>query len=374
MNIPFLDLKAAHRELQDEMLTQCRRVLESGLYILGVEVERFEREFAAYCGVRHAIGVGNGLDALHLILRGYGIGSGDEVIVPANTYIATWLAVTHAGAVPVPVEPDPESCNLDVRLIEQAVTPRTKAILPVHLYGRPADMDPILTVARKFGLKVIEDAAQAHGAEYRGKRAGSLGDAAGFSFYPSKNLGALGDAGAVVTNDDTLAETVRALRSYGSRVRYHNEIKGFNSRLDPLQAALLRVKLSHLDEWNARRRELAACYLDGLRDCAGVRLPSEPENGCPVWHLFVVRHPQRDALQRHLRREGIETLIHYPVPPHRSGAYADAGLSAGRFPVTEHLASTILSLPFGPQMSREAVGRVVEAIKRFTAGAEEKAA
>lgn len=374
MNIAFLDLSAAHRELQDELMAGCRRVLESGWYVLGEEVERFEQEFAAYCGSRYAVGVGNGLDALQLILRGCGIGPGDEVIVPANTYIATWLAVSHAGATPVAVEPDPSTFNIDVRRIAAAITQRTKAILPVHLYGQPADMAPIVETARKFGLRVIEDAAQAHGAEYRGKRAGSLGDAAAFSFYPSKNLGALGDAGAVVTDDEALADRIRLLRNYGSRIRYHHEAKGLNTRLDPMQAAMLRTKLRYLDKWNGLRRQWAELYLEGFDEGTGLRLPAVVEGAKTVWHLFVVCHPQRDALQRHLAEAGVETLIHYPIPPHRSEAYADAGLPAGSFPITEKLADTILSLPLGPHMSREAVMQVIGAIKRFTTGMGRQAA
>jgi dTDP-4-amino-4,6-dideoxygalactose transaminase len=369
MSVAFLDLKRAHLDMQSELLEGCRRVLESGWYVLGEEVERFEQEFAAYCGARHAVGVGNGLDALHLILRGCGIGPGDEVIVPANTYIATWLAVSHAGAIPVPVEPDPSTCNIDIRRIEHAVTERTKAILPVHLYGQPADMAPILEAGRKFGVRVIEDAAQAHGAEYRGKRTGNLGDAAAFSFYPSKNLGALGDAGAVVTNDEALADRVRMLRNYGSRVRYRHETRGLNTRLDPMQAALLRVKLRHLDDWNRLRRRWAAVYLEALKGDGGLKLPSVIIDAEPVWHLFVVRHPRRNDLQRHLEKEGIETLIHYPFPPHRSEAYADAVFPDGGFPVTDELASTVLSLPMGPQLCREDVMQVIAAVKRFTAGA-----
>jgi dTDP-4-amino-4,6-dideoxygalactose transaminase len=374
MNIAFLDLSAAHRELQDELMAGCRRVLESGWYVLGEEVERFEQEFAAYCGSQYAVGVGNGLDALHLILRGYGIGPGDEVIVPANTYIATWLAVSHAGATPVAVEPDPSTFNIDVRRIAAAITQRTKAILPVHLYGQPADMAPIVATARKFGLRVIEDAAQAHGAEYGGKRAGSLGDAAAFSFYPSKNLGALGDAGAVVTDDEVLAGKIRLLRNYGSRIRYHHEAKGLNTRLDPMQAAMLRTKLRYLDKWNGLRRQWAELYLEGFGEGTGLRLPAVVEGAKTVWHLFVVCHSQRDALQRHLAEAGVETLIHYPIPPHRSEAYADAGLPAGSFPITEELADTILSLPLGPHMSREAVMQVIGAIKCFTTGTGRQAA
>jgi len=348
--IPFLDLHAAYLELRAELDAAAQRVLASGWYILGAEVEAFEREFAAYCEVEHCIGVGNGLDALHLILRAYGIGPGDEVIVPANTYIATWLAVSYAGAKPVPVEPDARTYNLDPALIEAAITPATKAILPVHLYGQPADMDPINAVAARHGLKVIEDAAQAHGARYKGRRVGGLGDAAGFSFYPGKNLGALGDGGAVVTKDAELAERVRVLRNYGSRVKYHNEVKGFNSRLDELQAALLRVKLPVLDEWNQRRRAAAARYLE---EWAGseLGLPFVPDWAEPVWHLFVVRHPQRDELQQRLHQAGIGTMIHYPVPPHLQPAYAELGYGVGAFPITEAMHCEVLSLPMGPHLT-----------------------
>ena len=361
MTVPFLDLGAPWRELRDELDAAWRRVMDSGWYILGGEVAAFEEEFAAYCGVRHCIGVGNGLDALHLILRGYGIGPGDEVIVPSNTYIATWLAVTYAGALPVPVEPDEATCNLDPALIEAAVTPRTRAIIPVHLYGQPADMAAITGVARRHGLKVIEDAAQAHGARYRGRRCGSLGDAAGFSFYPGKNLGAIGDGGAVTTDDDSLAERVRMLRNYGSAKKYVNEVAGFNSRLDELQAALLRVKLARLDQWNDRRRAVAALYLESLRG-AGVTLPLVPPWAEPVWHLFVVRSPDRDALTARLDREGISWLIHYPIPPHRQDAYRELGYREGRFPRAERLAAEVVSLPMGPHLERDDVARVVAAV------------
>jgi len=288
-------------------------------------VEAFEAEFAAYCGTHYCIGTGNGLEALHLILCAYGIGPGDEVIVPANTYIATWLAVSYANATPVPVEPDPRTHNIDPEQTEEAITPSTKAILAVHLYGQPAEMDPILEIGRKHGLKVIEDAAQAHGACYQGQRVGSLGDAAGFSFYPSKNLGAFGDAGAVLTDDAALANKVRSLRNYGSPLRYFNEVKGYNSRLDPLQAAFLRLKLRCLDDWNRRRALVAECYLESLSGVEGLSLPFVPEPVAPAWHLFVIRHPRRDLLQKHLAKEGIDTLIHYPVPPHLSGPIKSEG-------------------------------------------------
>jgi dTDP-4-amino-4,6-dideoxygalactose transaminase len=360
MPIPFLDLKSPYLELKAELDAAYQRVMESGWYILGEEVEAFEADFAAYCGAKYCIGVGNGLDALYLILRAMEIGSGAEVIVPANTYIATWLAVSYAGALPVPVEPDPHTYNLDPARIEAAITPRTRAILPVHLYGQPADMDPILEIAQRHNLKVIEDAAQAHGARYKGRRAGALGDAAGWSFYPGKNLGALGDAGAVTTNDPDLADRLRVLHNYGSRVKYYNEVKGTNSRLDPLQAAFLRVKLRYLDEWNARRSAIARQYSIGLAEIPGVILPIVPEWTEPAWHLYVIRHRQRAALQEHLQRAGIGTLIHYPVPPHLSGAYQELGLPAGCFPITEELAQTVLSIPMGPHLSTADCASVIE--------------
>jgi dTDP-4-amino-4,6-dideoxygalactose transaminase len=365
LNVPFLDMKAPYQELRSELDAAYRRVMESGWYILGEEVEAFEREFAAYCGVKHCIGVGNGLDALHLILRAYDIGAGDEVIVPANTYVATWLAVSYTGARPVAVEPDARTQNLDPRLVERAINGKTRAILPVHLYGQPADMDPILEVARRHGLKVIEDAAQAHGGIYKGKSAGSLGDAAGWSFYPGKNLGAMGDAGAVTTDDEEVADRVRVLRNYGSRTKYYNEVKGYNSRLDPLQAALLRAKLPHLDEWNQRRQRAAAEYLEALEGISAITLPVEPAGIHSSWHLFVIRHPHRDDLQRHLTQAGIGTLIHYPVPPHLSQAYDEMGGKVGDYPITEELAQSVLSIPMGPHLRPNQLQAVVEAIKSF---------
>jgi dTDP-4-amino-4,6-dideoxygalactose transaminase len=341
--------------------------MESGQYILGEEVEAFEAEFAGYCEARHCIGVGNGLEALHLILRACGIGPGDEVIVPANTYIATWLAVTYAGATPVAVEPDARTFNLDPSLVESTITTKTRAILPVHLYGQPADMRPMLEIAKRHGLRVIEDAAQAHGATYRGRKVGSLGDAAGWSFYPAKNLGALGDAGAVTTNDDQLADKIRLLRNYGSRTKYFNEMRGFNSRLAPLQAALLRVKLQHLDAWNQRRRSLAQMYLRELEGSQGMDLPSVPVGMDPVWHVFVVRHARRDLLQEHLKRMDVGTLIHYPVPPHLSDAYKDMGFKKGDFPLSERMAETVLSLPMGPHIPADQARAVIDAVRRFAA-------
>jgi len=368
--VPFLDLGAAYRELQPEIDAAVARVLASGRYILGEEVKAFEEEYAAYCEARHCIGVANGLDALHLTLRALGVGPGDEVIVPSHTYIATWLAVSHCGATPVPVEPDERTFNLDPRRIAAAITPRTKVILPVHLYGQPADLDPILAIARRHDLKVLEDAAQAHGARYRGRRIGSHGDAVAWSFYPGKNLGALGDGGAVTTNDPGLAERVRVLRNYGSRSKYINDVQGFNSRLDPVQAAILRVKLRHLDDWNARRKALATEYTsrltpDGSRltpHASPLTLPQVPNWAEPVWHLFVIRHPQRDDLQRRLTAGGIGTLVHYPIPPHRQPAYAAAGHRAGTFPLAARLADEVLSLPLGPHLAVEDAAWVVQGV------------
>lgn len=361
VKVPFLNLRDAYLELAPELEAAFRRVMDSGWYILGPEVEAFEHEFAAYCGARFCVGVGNGLDALHLILRAWDIGPGDEVIVPGNTYIATWLAVSHTGARPVPVEPDPRTYNLDPQHLEAAISTRTKAILPVHLYGLPADMDPIRAVARSHGLKVIEDAAQAHGARYKGRRVGALGDAAGFSFYPTKNLGAFGDGGAVVTDDPELAHRIAALRNYGSRRKYENEVKGYNSRLDELQAALLRVRLRHLDEWNERRRARAHLYVSLLSGLP-LTLPYEPTWAEHAWHQFVIRTAQREALQRLLEARGVATLIHYPIPPHLQPAYVEFGLRAGALPVTEAIHREVLSLPLGPHLSEEQVRCVAAAV------------
>lgn len=365
MKVPFLDLKAPYRELKHELDSAYQRVMESGWFIMGAEVEAFEHEFAAYCGVKHCIGVGNGLEALHLILRAYGIGQGHEVIVPANTYIATWLAVSYAGAVPVPVEPDPQTYNLDPSRLEAAITPKTKAIMPVHLYGQPADMDPILQIAEKYNLKVIEDAAQAQGALYKGHTSGSLAHAAGFSYYPGKNLGALGDAGAIVTDDDALAEQVRMLCNYGSKVKYAHDLKGFNSRLDEMQAAFLRTKLLHLDEWNKRRENIASYYLERLAGLPDLKLPYAPNGINPVWHIFVVQTSRRDDLQNYLKSKEIGTLIHYPVPPHLSKAYAELAKPKGSFPITETIASSELSLPMGPHLSLDEAEYVVTMIREY---------
>ncbi len=361
MTVPFLDLGAAYRELQPEIDSAVARVLASGWYIAGPEVDAFEADYARYCGAAHAIGVANGLDALQLALRAMDVGPGDEVIVPSNTYIATWLAVSQCGATPVAVEPDARTCNIDPALIEAAITLRTKVILPVHLYGQPADLDPILAIARRHSLRVLEDGAQAHGARYKGQRLGAHGDAVAWSFYPGKNLGAMGDGGAVTTNDAQLADRIRVLRNYGSRVKYVNEVQGTNSRLDPLQAAILRVKLARLDEWNARRRAIAARYQQGLAGC-GLTLSHVPDWAEPVWHLYVVQHPQRDALHKTLADAGVGTLIHYPIPPHLQQAYAAAGFMKGQFPIAEKIANLCLSLPMGPHLTDAQAGEVITAV------------
>jgi len=363
--VPFLDLRAATRELREEIDAAIARVVDSGSFLLGKELEAFEGEFAKYVGVRHCIGVGNGLDALHLSLRALGVGPGDEVLVPSNTYIATWLAVTYAGAKPVPIEPDERTYNIDPAGLEAAITKKTKAVIPVHLYGQPADMDAIQDIAKSHKLWVVEDAAQAHGARYKGKRLGGIGDAAGWSYYPGKNLGALGDGGAVTTNNSELAERIRTLRNYGSAVKYFHEVKGFNTRLDEIQAAVLRVKLRHLDDWNDRRRKVAAFYIRELGNF-NLTLPSVPDWAEPVFHLFVVRSKRRDDLQRHLKSAGINTLIHYPLPPHLQAAYSDLGLTAGSLPISERIQAEVLSLPMGPQLSESQAATVVRAIQEFS--------
>jgi len=362
MRVPFLDLHAAYSELQSQIDAAIARVSQSGWYVLGPEVEAFERAYADHCGAASCVGLANGLDALHIGLLALGVGPGDEVIVPSNTYIATWLAVTQAGATVVPVEPDPSTHNLDPTLIEQAITQRTKAVLPVHLYGLPADMDPICAIAKRHGLAVLEDAAQAHGALYKGRKIGSHGDLVAWSFYPSKNLGAMGDAGGLTLKHDTLTDKVKALRNYGSARRYVNDMRGLNSRLDPMQAAVLGVKLNLLESWNQRRAETAEHYLKHLGNVKGLTLPAVPAWAESAWHLFVVRHPNRDRLQQALAERGIDTLIHYPIPPHLQQAYADMGWQQGAFPVAEQLAKEVLSLPIGPHISVEQRARVVEAV------------
>ena len=358
--IPFLDLGALHHPISPSLEDAFHRVLASNSLILGSEVDQFEREFARYCGVEHCIGVANGLDALMLTLHALGVGPGDEVIVPSQTYIATWLAVSQVGATPVPVEPDERTYNIDPALIERAITPRTRAIMPVHLYGQPADMDPIIEIASKRHLSVVEDAAQAHGARYKGRRVGSLGTAAGFSFYPGKNLGALGDGGAITTNDAALADRLRLLRNYGSRTKYRNECKGYNSRLDELQAAFLRAKLVHLDEWNTARAAVAESYRSAMK-ALELTLPWVPDWADPVWHLFVVRHSRRDALQADLSMRGIGTMIHYPIPPHRQPAYAELRLAEASLPIAERMHSEVLSLPMWPQLRDSQVELIIRA-------------
>ena len=364
MTVPFLALDRIYAEIGPELDRAFARVMRSGRFVLGAEVDAFEREFAAYCGVAHCVGVGNGLDALTLALRAWDIGPGHEVIVPANTFIATWFAVTHAGATPVPVEPDPRTFNLDPARVEAAIGPRTRALIPVHLYGQAADMTALREIAARRGLRVLEDAAQAVGARHRGRRVGALGDAAAFSFYPTKNLGAFGDGGAVTTNDAALAERLRRLRSYGSTVKYRHAERGFNSRLDELQAALLRACLPRLDAWNARRALLAQRYALGL---AGSRfvLPEVAPGNEHVWHLFVIRSRDRDALQRSLEAAGIGTMIHYPVPPHLQPAYAGLGLARGALPVAEAIHDEVLSLPMGTHLDEAAVDRVVAELRRI---------
>jgi dTDP-4-amino-4,6-dideoxygalactose transaminase len=369
MNIPFLDLKAGYIELQSDIDAAIKRVLDSGWYVLGEEVDAFEHEYATYTEAKHCVGVANGLDALHLALLALGVGVGDEVIVPSNTYIATWLAVSQCGATPIPVEPDEATYNIDPARIEAAITPHTKVILPVHLYGQPADMDPILAVARKHGLKVLEDGAQAHGARYKGKRLGAHGDVVAWSFYPGKNLGAYGDGGAITTDDGEIADRIRVLRNYGSRVKYVNDVCGFNSRLDTLQAAVLRIKLQHLARWNESRRKIAEQYLAGLADI-GLTIPFVPDWAEPVWHLFVVRSKTREQFQQQLNQAGIGTLIHYPIPPHLQGAYADLGFGKGAFPIAEKIHEEVLSLPMFPSMTLEQTNQVIAACREAQVAAE----
>jgi dTDP-4-amino-4,6-dideoxygalactose transaminase len=365
--IPFLDVGAAFREQKHEIQRAATRVLSSGRYVLGPEVAAFEQKWAAHTRAVHCVGTGSGLDALHLTLTAMGIGNGSEVIVPANTYVATWLAVTHAGATPIPVEPDPATYNIDPRRVEAVITERTRAMLPVHLYGQPADMDPINEIARRHGLPVVEDAAQAHGAAYKGRPVGALADAAAWSFYPSKNLGAFGDAGAVTTDDEGLAQAVRRLRNYGTTTKYVNEVIGFNSRLDELQAAMLTVRLDLLDRANRRRREIARRYLVALA-AADLTLPAVAPWANPVWHVFVVRSRHRDRLIAHLRSREVDTMIHYPIPPHRQKAYQHLAIKAGSLPLTEALHQEVVSLPMGPHLSDAQVDKVIDAVLSFSAG------
>lgn len=365
--IPFLDLKSINLRQKEEFQAALAAVLDSGWLILGNHTEAFESEFSAYCGTKYCIGVANGLDALYLVLKAWGIGPGDEVIVPSNTYIATWLAVSQVGAKPVPVEPNLYTYNIDPKFIEAAITSRTRAIIPVHLYGQTANLESIMTIANRYGLKVLEDAAQAHGASLNSRRAGALGHAAAFSFYPGKNLGALGDAGAVTTDDFSLIEKIRVLRNYGSHIKYQNEIRGCNSRLDELQSAFLRAKLPLLDTDNAHRSKIAAAYSAGLSGIDGLIIPKASEGYNHVWHLYVVRHANRDKLQTRLAELGVSTMIHYPIPPHLQPAYKDLGMEAGAFPISEKIHCEVLSLPMGPTLCKEDVEMVVKAVRQAVA-------
>lgn len=363
MNIPFFDLAAAYRELKEEIDDAVARVMASGWYIQGEEVEAFEADFAGYCEAKHAIGVANGLDALVLALRALDIGPGDEVLVPSNTFIATWLAVSEVGATPVPVEPVPTTHNIDPSRLADAITPHTRAVIAVHLYGQSADLDGIAAVTRARGLYLIEDAAQAQGARYRGRRIGAHGDAVCWSFYPAKNLGAMGDGGAVTTDDAGLADKIRILGNYGSRRKYHNEVRGKNSRLDPLQAAILKVKLPVLDQWNDRRRAIAERYIAELAD-TGLILPEVPDWAEPVWHQFVVRSQNRAADMERLDEMGVPTQIHYPLAPSQQPAYNDLPLRSP-LPIAEKLAAEVFSLPIGPHQDSEITDRIIDAVRKI---------
>lgn len=368
MKVPFLELKPTYDALRVELDAAYHRVMDSGWYLFGSEMAAFESEYAAAIDVGHCIAVANGLEAMQLALLAAGIGPADEVIVPSNTYIATWLAVSQVGATLVPCEPDDETMNLDPVRVASHLTSRTRCILPVHLYGQTANVPALRALADPRNILVLEDAAQSHGATCGPRQSGALGHIAGVSFYPSKNLGAFGDAGAVTTSDDALAEKVRTLRNYGSKVRYHHEVRGINSRLSELQCAFLRSKLPHLEAWNQVRKRLAARYLEGLAGVGDLRLPVTAQGMDPVWHLFVVRTGRRDALRQFLSEHEIASQIHYPIPPHLSGAYRDAGWKAGDFPLAEHMAQQVLSLPIGPHLSESCVDYTIDTIRRFFAG------
>ncbi len=363
MTISFLNLKPAYEELREECDAAYHRVMNSGWYLLGEELRAFEAEYAAFCGSKHCMGVANGLDGLQLALRATGIGPGDEVIVPAHTFIATWFAVTSVGATIVPVEPKADTFNLDPDLVEQAVTHRTRAIIPVHLYGQTVEVAPLFEIANRHDLIVLEDAAQSHGARYCGRVSGSLGHIAAHSFYPAKNLGAIGDAGAVTTDNDDFAHRIRELRNYGGSQKYHHDRVGYNSRMDELQAAFLRVRLRYLSSWNTRRRQIATTYLTELAGINQITLPVVPEWAEPVWHLFVIQTPERDRLKERLDAVGVATIIHYPIPPHLSGAYRELGYSKGSFPIAERIADSVLSLPIGPHLSVDDARHVVSSVK-----------
>lgn len=362
--VPFLDLRAAYAELGDELDEALLSVGRGAWYLLGERLAVFEKAYARYVGAKHCVGVANGLDALHLSLRAFGVGPGDEVIVPSHTFIASWLAVSHVGATPVPVEVDESTYCIDPAKVEAAITPRTRVLMPVHLYGHPADASALQRTAEKYGLKLLEDAAQAQGAAWHGRRVGTLGNAAAWSFYPGKNLGALGDAGAITTDDEALADLLRKLRNYGAVEKYRHEVDGVNSRLDEVQAAALHVKLNRLDEWNERRKRVAVRYTEELRGLP-LRMPGVAEGADAVWHLYVVRTPKRDALREHLHAHGVETVIHYPTPCHRQRAYASLGVAEGSLPVAESIAREVLSLPMGPHLTAAQQERVIAAVKSF---------
>jgi len=364
MKIPFVTFLPMEKELNDDIRSAFERVFTRSWYIEGIEDQTFEKMFSEYCDTKYCVGVGNGLDALMLALKAFGIGEGDEVIVPSNTYIATALAVTYVGATPVFVEPDIRTYNIDPNLIEKAITERTKAIMPVHLYGQACEMDPILNIAKKFNLKVIEDCAQAHGATYKGRKVGSFGDAAGFSFYPGKNLGALGDAGAVVTSDECVAEKIRALGNYGSDYKYHHIYKGNNSRLDEIQAAFLATKLPHLDRMNIQRRKIAQMYTERIHN-PRVVTPYVISECVPVWHIYGIRCKDRDELEKHLNIKGISTNKHYPIPMHLQECYKDLNIPMGSLPIAEEISATELSLPMYYGMTEDEVQYVVDAINEF---------
>lgn len=365
MKVPFASFEPMHQEIQDKVLQKMEEVYKNNWFIRGKEVEKFENDFADFCGAKYCVGCGNGLDALYLILKAYGIGPQDEVIVPSNTFIATALAVSFTGATPVFVEPLIETYNINPYKIEEKITKRTKAIMAVHLYGRPAQMDEIIKIGRKYNLKIIEDSAQAHGALYQGKRVGSLGDAAGFSFYPGKNLGALGDAGAVVTNDQDLAERVRALGNYGSIEKYHHIYQGSNSRLDELQAAILGIKLRYLDKWNAQRRNIAELYLEKIRNSL-IILPERPGvNSQHVYHIFAIRTKERDRFEKYCNENGVRTTIHYPIPIHLQGAYQELGIEKGELPLAEEISQTEISIPMYYGMTEAEIQYVIDVINAY---------
>lgn len=367
MNIPYVSFAPMHNELREAMYEKFSKVYENNYFITGPELEAFEKEFAAYCGVKYAIGCGNGLDALYLILKAFGIGKGDEVIVPSNTFIATALAVSYVGATPVFVEPDEKTYTIDPARIEEKITEKTKAIMAVHLYGRVCEMDEINAIAEKYNLKVIEDAAQAHGATYKGRKTGTLGIAAGFSFYPGKNLGALGDGGIVVTSDEALADKVRMLRCYGSKIKYKHELQGTNSRLDEMQAGFLRVKLPHLDKWNTERNKIANKYLEGIKNpLLTLPLPSDAEH-YTVWHIFPVLCENREKLAAFLEEKGIHTLSHYPIPMHLQGAYQELNIAEGELPLAEKISRCELSIPLYYGMTEEEVQYVIDALNEYSA-------